>query len=234
MTLSATNTYTPKTLLTERSWDDYDLTSLLPLKEIYRENATFGFLLRHYWIPAAELRFRQSSRVTAPDGSVHRHELRIDRRMARCRSNECTWREKVYPVTAASGNGTDSPAVATSEMLCSYDCYDQTYVSARPILFELAVGHQKVEARRDALYRLPMLAPPGPVPIGFSWYGKVGDDYMNYRLEAEEHLGETSVLVIRENVPLTVEKRKAIPRTIITRSSGSRQAPFQEQGGPVL
>jgi len=37
-----------------------------------------------------------------------------------------------------------------------------------------------------------------------------------------------------ENVPLTVEKRKAIPRTIITRSSGSRQAPFQEQGGPVL
>jgi hypothetical protein len=37
-----------------------------------------------------------------------------------------------------------------------------------------------------------------------------------------------------ENVPLTVEKRKAIPQTIITRSSGSRQAPFQEQGGPML
>ena len=31
-----------------------------------------------------------------------------------------------------------------------------------------------------------------------------------------------------EDVPLTVEKRKAIPRTIITRSSGFRQVLFQE------
>ncbi len=35
------------------------------------------------------------------------------------------------------------------------------------------------------------------MPIGFCWYAKVGDDYMNYRLDAEERLGETSVLVIR-------------------------------------
>ena len=56
---------------------------------------------------------------------------------------------------------------------------------------------EKTEARRQALYRLPMLCPTWPIPIGFSWHGKVGDDYMNYRLEADEHVGETSVLIVR-------------------------------------
>ena len=82
-------------------------------------------------------------------------------------------------------------------MLCSYDCYEQTYASAEPILFAPPAADQRLEARRQALYRLPMLCPPGPVPLGFPWYSKVGDDYMNFRLEAEEPLGETSVLVIR-------------------------------------
>ncbi len=198
MASSTTNSTAHKTLINERPWGDYDLESLLPLKETYRENTEFGFLLRHYWIPATELRFRQSSLVTAADGNVERQELRIDRQMARCRSNECTWREKIRPVTETNGNGADAEAAAVmSEMLCSYDCYEQTYVSAPPILFELPASDPKKEARRQALYRLPMLVPPGPVPVGFSWYGKVGDDYMNYRLEAEQHVGETSVLVIR-------------------------------------
>jgi hypothetical protein len=84
-----------------------------------------------------------------------------------------------------------------AETLCSYDCYEQTFRSAKPILFAPPTPDQKTEARRQALYRLPMLVPPGPVPIGFRWYAKVDDDYMNYRLDAEERLGETSLLVIR-------------------------------------
>jgi hypothetical protein len=98
-------------------------------------------------------------------------------------------------------------------MLCSYDCYEQTYASAKPILFAPPTADQKTEARRQALYRLPMLCPPGPVPIGFAWYGKVGDDYMNYRLEAEERIGETSVLVIRREGRYTIRlpKEPSIP-----------------------
>jgi len=46
--------------------------------------------------------------------------------------------------------------------------------------------------------------------------------------------GRKQYLAKQEDVPLTVEKRKAIPRTIITRSSGFRQVPFQEQDGPTL
>jgi len=37
-----------------------------------------------------------------------------------------------------------------------------------------------------------------------------------------------------EDVPLTVEKRKAIPQKIIRRSFGFRQVPFQGQDGPML
>lgn len=183
-----------KPLITDEPWDSYHLESLLALKETYRENAEFGFLLRHYWIPATILTFRQSSRTTFPDGRLELDNVEIERKMARCRSNECLWREKTRPVMAASGNG---GATVISELLCSYDCYEQTYTSARPILFALPASDQKREARRQALYRLPLLCPPGPVPIGFCWYATVDDDYMNYRLDAEERIGETAVLVIR-------------------------------------
>lgn len=199
MTASTTDSHVRKTLLNGRSWDDYELDSLLPLKETYRENTEFGFLLRHYWIPATELRFRQSSLLTASDGSEARRELQIDRRMACCRSNECTWREQVYDLAFASGTSPGEEPTLLSEMLCSYDCYDQTYVSNEPVLFELPKEDEKLAARRQALHRLPMLCPPGPVPIGFTWYSQVGDDYMNLRLEAEHTIGDgdTSVLVIR-------------------------------------
>ncbi len=88
--------------------------------------------------------------------------------MARCRSNECLWREKVRLLEDG-----DSPRlperpfgffkrmgtvpVFPSEMLCSYDCYEQTYASAKPILFAPPTAEQKTEARRQALYRLPIL-----------------------------------------------------------------------------
>ena len=187
-----------RTLITDEPWDRYHLESLLPLKETYRENTDFGFLLRHYWIPATLLTFRQSSRMTFPDGRVDWLELEIERTMARCRSNECLWREKIRSIPAGKGSGTDVTAsLIISETLCSYDCYDQTYVSAKPILFAPPTADHMLEARIEALHRLPMLCPPGPVPIGFAWYAKVGDDYMNYRLDAETRIGETSVLVIR-------------------------------------
>ncbi len=80
-------------MITEEPWDCYHLESLLPLKETYRENTEFGFLLRHYWIPATILQFRQSSQTTYADGKVDWLELEIERKMARCRSNEWVYNE---------------------------------------------------------------------------------------------------------------------------------------------
>jgi len=119
-------------LIADEPWDCYHLESLLALKETYRENTEFGFLLRCYWIPATVLTFRQSSRTMFPDRRVEQCDLEIERKMARCRSNECLWREKIRSI--AGGNGNGKPSIL-SEMLCSYDCYEQTYASAKPILF---------------------------------------------------------------------------------------------------
>lgn len=190
---------TRRPLITDEPWDAYRLESLLPLKETYRENTEFGFLLRHYWMPATMLQFRQSSRTTLPNGTVEHSDLEIERKMARCRSNECLWRETIRPVAGTNG---DRPIL--SEMLCSYDCYEQTFHSAKPILFGPLAPDQKLEARRQALYRLPMLCPPGPTPLGSCWYGSAGDDYMNYRLDAVERIGDTSVLVIRREGRFTI------------------------------
>ena len=203
-----------RTLITDEPWDCYHLESLLPLKETYRENTEFGFLLRHYWIPATILTFRQSSRTTfprprgavrlgdrTPDGSLPVERVSLAREDS---SGRWRWERQ---------------RAILSEMLWSYDCYEQTFWSDKPILFALPTAEQRTEARRQALYRLSMLCPPGPVPIGFSWHAKVGDDYMNFRLEAEKQLGETSVLVIRRQGRYTLwlpeksqQRRTAQPR----------------------
>jgi hypothetical protein len=187
----------PKSLITDESWDCFHLESLLALKELYPLNNEFGFILRHYWLPASILTFRQSSRIVFPGESVVRHEAEIERRMARCRSNECLWREKACSVAMMSGNGEHT---TLSESLCVYDCFEQTY---RQVPIKSYISNEPLApvdalaARRRALYELPILVPPGPNPVGFAWYAKVGDDFMNYRLEAEEHIKEISVLVIR-------------------------------------
>ena len=92
------------TLITEEPWDSYHLESLLPLRETYRENTNFGFLLRHYWMPASILQFRRSSRLTLPGGGVDWAELEIERKIVRCCSSVCVWRDKTCAVAAASGN----------------------------------------------------------------------------------------------------------------------------------
>lgn len=69
-------------LITQEPWDRYHLESLLALKETYRENTEFGFLLRHYWIPATVLTFRQSSRRAFPDGRMEHRDLATRRKMA--------------------------------------------------------------------------------------------------------------------------------------------------------
>lgn len=94
--------------------------------------------------------------------------------------------------------------VVLSELLCSYDCYDQTYTSDKPLLFELPNAQQKNEACRQAIYCLPILVPPDSVPIGYSWHVRVGNDYMNFRMEAEQEVGG-SVLVIRREGRFTTQ-----------------------------
>jgi hypothetical protein len=66
------------------------------------------------------------------NGHLELQDFEIERKLARCRSNECLWREKIYLAQASHENVGRS---AISEMLCSYDCYEQTFIAAQPILF---------------------------------------------------------------------------------------------------
>ncbi len=212
-----------KTLISDEEWDCFHLESLLAVKETYRETRDFGFLLRHYWMPATELRNRHSSRLTLPDGTVDRQELVGERRMASCSANECLWRAKVFPAGASAGNGNGSPPVVLDEVLCSYDRYEQTFHAAKPIEFGPLPPELKMEARRWALYHLPIIVPAGPVPLGFRWYAKADDDYMNYHLESEEQVGETSVLVIRRRGRVTIrlpQEGEAEPPAVVIERKG--------------
>ena len=204
--LLATKSTILKSLRTGESWDAYDLESLLPLKEVFEENTEFGFLLRHYWIPATNLTFRQSMvRITSAAEST-RSELLIERQMARCRSNECTWREKVFAPLSPRTGASIWESTPFRETFCSYDCYDQTYVEDEPIRFALPSNEkEKLMARQEAIARLPFLSPPGPVPVGFGWYSKAGTSHMNFCLESKEVVGETSVLAIKREGRVVVQ-----------------------------
>jgi hypothetical protein len=210
-----------RTLISDGPWDEYRPQSLLPLRDTYRENVDLGFVLRHYWVPATVLAFRQSCRVRLPDGREGWAELEIERTIARCRANECLWRERVRPAGGVNGRAVEGkPAPLLSEALCSYDCCEHTYASGAPILFKPPGPEDRLAARRAALYRLPILVPPWPVTIGLAWYAKVEQDYMNYRLAGEDHVGETSVLVIRREGRYSVRYRE-------------RPAPGADGAGPV-
>jgi len=69
-------------------------------------------------------------------------------------------------------------------------------------------------------------------------YGDFTENTVAFDLEVNLNPPDNQTIVSSESrdedVPLTVEKRKAIPRNIITRSFVCRQVLFQEQDGPML
>lgn len=187
----------------EQSWDTYNLSALLSVQQAEDPNHELGFLLRHYWIPVTLLTFKRSCQVTYADGTATCVEASIHRRMVRCRSGDCIWREKVS--FAAEGPFSQGDReLGISETLCCYDRYEQSYRTKQVLSFDPPVPRDATEAKRAALLRLPIVVPPGPVPVGFCWYGRVEDDYMSFRLDAEERVGETTVLVIRREGRIAV------------------------------
>ena len=144
------------------------------------------------------LLYLQTSMSTYADGTSEQSSCVIERTMARCRSNECLWREKTWPVESLDRWDSYAERAPLSELMCEYRSHDQTFRMSRPTSRNPPEPVDAAEARREALYRLPFLAPPaGPMTVGFEWRGEAGEDHMNFRLEAEKRVKETSVLVIR-------------------------------------
>lgn len=191
-------------LISNLPWDAIRLEQLLPLKDAYPGEVSGDFLLRHYWIPATSLTFRQSCQLRFPDGRSDRSECVIEREMVRCRSNECLWRERVFANRSHTATNHNA-AMTASDLLCLYDRCQQTFRSGKAISPAPLAPTDNTEAGRFALSRLPILLPPGPMPLGSSWENRAGGDYMQYQIDTEGRVGNTSVLLIRRSGVLTIQ-----------------------------
>jgi hypothetical protein len=172
---------------------------LLTLTDDCDPETEFGFVFRHYWDPPSQLLFQQSSLVMTLTRCEGTQFLRatIQRRPVRSEANLCVWREQVTPFPAdASSSDVFSPG---AESLCCYDCYEQAYWS-RDVASSTALHADEVhESQRQALYALPFLVPPGPVPLGFQWHGRVGSNVMNYEFVSAKKIRGMTVAFIRRH-----------------------------------
>ena len=181
------------------SWDTIDPGSLLELVGIRRMTREFGALLRHYWMPAAELIYE---RKTIPGDNGEPILERITRRPCKCSADVCWWRE----TTEMDSRSTDGAmrgaregrfvAARYEEHFCIYDRSTQTF-RTRGITDSDPVPVSDAAARIQALVHLPILTPLLPIPVGFQWHVPSENGYMNFTLESETAHGEMSVLFIR-------------------------------------
>lgn len=188
-----------KSLISSGGWSiEHDFTSVLKLREPEWDMPLPGFVIRHYWLPATDLIFRKSKVKRFESGQELLQEYKISRCMVRCRANECAWREIIDGIQEKSN---DHDKIFHSELLCSYDCFEQTYLEAKPILFcnALSEGTDILLARNSAMQKMSLLVPPGLVFVGASWCVMTDCCCMNYKIESEERLNGTSVLVIKRN-----------------------------------
>ncbi len=156
---------------------EIDPATLLPLVGVRRMSRQFGYVLRHYWMPATELTFQR----TTCRGSEPPVSETIVRRLARCDSDVCCWREMIDDAT----------------VLRIYNRSDQT-LRTREI-----TGHEsRPESERDARIRafvhVPILTPLLPIPLGFRWHVATDEgDFLDFTLESVTEVGDMPVLFVR-------------------------------------
>ncbi len=169
-----------------------DPATLLPLIGVRRMSRQFGFLLRHYWLPATELTFE---RTTCRDSEPMVSET-IVRRPARCDADVCHWRE----------------TVDDSTVLRIYDRSDQT-LRTREITGHETRPESERDARIQAFLHVPILTPLLPIPLGFQWHVATDEgDFMDFALESVAEVGDMPVLFVRRQGRfqwdgVTVERR---------------------------
>ena len=183
-----------------------DPSFLLHLKVIDHPDTEFGFVLRHYWNPASILSFQQCLLIKqgahCEDSDLVRAS--VTRHLVRCEANCCVWREETVPVIDGSSDRYFGKTRASEERLCFYDCCEQAYWTRDVLSSETSLPKNLAKAQSQALYAIPFIVPPGPVPLGFKWHDRVGNDAMDYELVSSEMLGDMTVLFIRRHGRYTV------------------------------
>lgn len=190
-------------------WNRIDPASLLPLVGVRRMSRQFGFLLRHYWLPATELTYLRTTGGNEP--------VTIVRRPARCDADVCCWRE----------------TVGGSTVFCIYDRSEQTF-RTREIHCEKSEPEEEKAARVQAFLHQPILTPLLPIPLGFQWHVATEDgDYMDLTLDSETRLGDMPVLFIRRKGRFT-DQIGTVQREGITAYALERSVVLEDRTRDVL
>jgi hypothetical protein len=193
-------------LLDGRAWDDICYEQLLALEDVTLEPSEFGFKLRHYWLPATSLLYETCS-FTYFEGRLTRLANCLHRRMVRRRSYECVWREALLDPIVCRENLQQviEGKFAVSEVLCIYNCFEQTYRVRQPLSHQPPAPEDVVAARQKAIRQLPLLVPPGPIGIGYQWHVAAGDDVMEWTVSAEDYVRGTHILIVNRKGTTSVE-----------------------------
>ncbi len=180
----------------QTAWDALDPARLLPLAPWRKMSSGFGYLLRHYWIPATKLTLRRVTSQEHPDGTSRASETRFERTMLRCDADQCVWRDRLLETDGHEGTLLRFSRPSATNELSYYNRSEQTF-RVRPVPGLARWPEDEREARNQAFLCQPLLNPLLPIPVGFSWHVRNEGDYMDFTLEAANVCGDVTVLTIR-------------------------------------
>lgn len=166
-----------------------DPGALLPLVSFRRMSTDYGYLLRHYWMPSGELRYqiRRSERNRTDER--HENILCIKKSM-KFDADLFVWREK--HIGEFDAKMLRYAPRTENENLCEYDRSKQ-YLRIRSPLNHANAS----ENRNEAFCALPLLTPLLPIPLGFRWHVRHGDDTLDFTLESSVFVHDREVLFVR-------------------------------------
>lgn len=170
-----------------------DPARLLQLAPWRKMRTGFGYLLRHYWMPATRLTLKRVVKQDDPSGGTSQSERLFTRILLRCDADQCVSRDELLEC--------NEPLIqfsrpSASQEICYYNRSEQTY-RVRAIPGVERWPENECDARNQAFLQQPLLNPLLPIPVGFQWHIRNEDAYLDYTLESAVPCGKMTVLTIR-------------------------------------
>lgn len=171
-----------------------DQAALLPLVGVRDMSAQFGFLLRPYWMPGSQLRYRSDCETKMPGIAATDASETVIRTPLLCDADRVLWRQTTVEATHQESFRVVPPQA--DDILCEYNRSEQTF-RTRTILGHDFAPENMDEARITAFLSQPLLTPLLPIPVGFRWHVKSDQGFMDFELLSQDFVGDMPVLTIR-------------------------------------
>lgn len=179
-------------------WNQIDPDLLIRLSGFRQMSTEFGYLLRHYWIPASQLTMQITTRQKIPGKKTLKTVKWTEQRMVKCDADQCVWREKVRRIDQAHQFMVQFSRPRVDEHICTYNRSEQTFRSHHVKRFT-PLPKQEYDARNEAFLQQPILTPLLPIPLGLTWHVRNEEGYLEWTLESVENVDGMTVLFIRRH-----------------------------------